>query len=250
MKNAPRSLRFMVPPTAPAGISARENLRRCAVGWLSGLAASGLLLVMLLMTGCSAVPTYPPAADSSAPPASVASPAGNPDAAALGAQAGLPLTAGDMIRVTFGVETNLNTTAKIQLDGQVALPLVGDVPAAGKTVAELKADLTQRYQRFLKDDEVSVSLATSSASVYVTGAVLRPGRIPMDRPLTALEAIMEAGGFDPRANSSSVTVLRLENGQQRRHRVDLGSALKGNDPLPFWLKPFDIINVPERRFNF
>lgn len=206
-----------------------------------------LLTALLTLTGCQQ-----PSGTSGAhayDPAILAATTPNPGTVAVGGEGGV-LAAGDTIKVTFAVETNLNTIAKIQIDGRVPLPLVGEVPAAGLTAQSLKTNLTDRYQRFLKGDEVTVTLAVSSASVYVTGAVLRPGKVVMDRPLTALEAIMEAGGFDIRASAASVTVLRLENGRQTRHRVDLRSALNGVDSLPFWLKPFDIIKVPERTIQF
>ena len=73
----------------------------------------------------------------------------------------------------------------------------------------------------------------------------------MDRPLTALEAIMEAGGFDPnRSKPSAVVILRIENGSQKRYNVDLRKVLRGEDPTPFSLKPQDIVHVPEKTFNF
>jgi polysaccharide export outer membrane protein len=160
------------------------------------------------------------------------------------------LAAGDTIRVAFAAETNLNTVAKIQLDGLVPLPLVGDVPAAGQTVLALQTNLTSRYQRFLKGEEVTVSLAASSASIYVTGAVLRPGKVLMDRPLTALEAVMEVGGFTPEARSSAVTVIRVENGRQVTYTIDLYKTMTGASANPFWLKPYDMVRVPERTFRF
>ncbi len=161
------------------------------------------------------------------------------------------LQEGDAIRIAFEGDTNLNAVAKIQLDGTVMLPLIGAVKAAGKTLEELQADLRKRYQPLLRVNEITLTMAGNSASVYVSGCVLRPGRIAMDRPLTALEAIMEAGGFDSaRARPSAVTVLRLENGQQKHYRVDLKAALRGDDPSPFQLKPFDIVHVPEKTFNF
>jgi len=166
------------------------------------------------------------------------------------ASASTRLQAGDAVRVSFEGETNLNTVAKIQLDGNIWLPMVGEVNALGKTLTELQADLTQRYQRLLKVSEITVAIAATSASVYVSGAVLKPGRIPLDRPLTALEAIMEAGGFDhSRANPSKVVILRLENGRQMHYRVNLKKALQGEDTQPFQLKPFDIVHVPEKVFN-
>ena len=168
-----------------------------------------------------------------------------------GAVASTRLLEGDSIRINFEGDTNLNTVAKIQLDGAVMLPLIGAVRATGKTLEDLHTDLKQRYQPLLKVNEITLAMASTSASVYVSGSVLRPGRIPMDRPLTALEAIMEAGGFDfPRAKPGAVTVLRLENGQQKHYRIDLKAALCGGDPAPFQLKPFDIIHVPQKTFNF
>lgn len=161
------------------------------------------------------------------------------------------LREGDSVKVAFEVETNLNTVAKIQIDGALILPLIGEVKVAGKTVQELQADLKERYKPLLVANELTVSIFQSSASVYVSGAVLRPGRIGMDRPLTALEAVMEAGGFDPnRARPSKVSVKRLENGRQVNYPVNLRKALDGDDPAPFQLKPFDIIFVPEKKFNF
>lgn len=161
------------------------------------------------------------------------------------------LREGDVIQVAFEAETNLNTVAKIQLDGSVVLPMVGGVQAVGKTLQDLQADLRQRYERLIKISELTVTLASTSASVYISGAVLRPGRIPLDRPLTVMEAIMEVGGFNlTRAKPSDVSVLRMENGQQKRYRVNLKSALREGDTQPFQLKPFDIVHVPEKTFNF
>lgn len=213
---------------------------------LGGRVLASLALALMglgMLTGCQ----QPTAAPGGYDPAAVG---GAPDPFVAAAGGGGVLSAGDSIKVTFAVETNLNTVAKIQLDGAVPLPLVGEVPAAGMTVQSLKTNLQERYQRFLKGDEVTVTLALSSASVYVTGAVLRPGKIVMDRPMTALEAVMEVGGFDIRASPSKVTVMRLENGRQTVHRVDLRSAQTGGDSLPFWLKPFDVIKVPEKSVQF
>jgi len=161
------------------------------------------------------------------------------------------LTEGDTIRVAFEADTNLTTVAKVQLDGTVTLPLIGAVKAAGLTPEQLRADLMKRYEKLLSINELTVAVLASSASVYVSGAVLKPGRIPLDRPMTALEAIMEAGGFDlRRAKPSAVVVIRKEDGQQRHYTLNLQNALRGQDPTPFHLKPFDIIHVPEKRFNF
>ena len=62
---------------------------------------------------------------------------------------------------------------------------------------------------------------------------------------------MASGGFDnSRAKLSDVTVLRLENGWQQAYHVNLKRVLEGYDQVPFYLKPFDIIYVPEKIFNY
>ena len=160
------------------------------------------------------------------------------------------LAEGDTVRVAFEGDTNMNTVVKVQLDGTIALPMIGAHKAAGLTPAELRTALMERYKTILSVNEITVS-AISSPSVYVSGAVLKPGRIPLDRPLTALEAVMEAGGFDHRrAKVSSVSVIRKEEGQQRRFTLDLKRALSGEDLTPFYVQPYDIIHVPEKTFNF
>jgi polysaccharide biosynthesis/export protein len=198
-----------------------------------------LLLLVTCLTGCqspqsSSPPRYLDVTTTSNTPASTA----------------VRLHEGDVIRVDFEADTNMNTVAKIQIEGNINLPLAGDVRAAGKTLEELKADLMSRYERLLKVNEITVELVASAASITVSGAVLRPGRMPMERPLTVMEAVMEAGGFDPnRAKLDKVTVYRIESGQQQRHVLNLKRALGKGDTSPFYLKPFDIIHVPEKRFN-
>lgn len=209
---------------------------RIAAVW-SGLAA--LAVMTSCLTGCQS------AQNTSPPQFADLTTASNTPASTTGR-----LHEGDVIRITFEADTNMNTVAKIQIEGDINLPMVGDIKAAGKTQEELKAELMRRYEPLLKVNEITVALLSSAASVTVSGAVLRPGRIPMDRPLTAMEAVMEAGGFDPnRAKLDKVTVLRIENGQQKLYKLNLKRALDKGDPSPFYLKPFDIVHIPEKRFN-
>ena len=162
------------------------------------------------------------------------------------------LREGDIIQITFATSTNLNTAQRIQMDGNVSLQFVNNVRAAGKTPLEFAQSLEKLYQAHLRGMEpITVSVISNAAAVYVTGAVLRPGRIPLERPLTVLDAVMEAGGVDnTRAKLSGVTVLRVENGQRVSRRVNLKHALEGRDASLFYLKPFDTVYVPEKAINF
>jgi polysaccharide biosynthesis/export protein len=157
------------------------------------------------------------------------------------------LRQGDTIKVTFPGSQNLDETEQIRLDGKIALPLVGDVQAAGVTPDQLQENLIKLYQPQISSSDVTVAIVTSSFPVFVTGCVLSPGKISSNQPITALEAVMEAGGFDyARANLRRVHVVRRDNGSSTSYILDLKSVLKGDSKNDFYLRPDDIIYVPEK----
>jgi len=161
------------------------------------------------------------------------------------------LEEGDIISVTFRYSTNFDTTDRIGLDGNVNLQVAGLVKAANKTVLQLQDDLTKLYQSQDKDDPITVKIVTPEAAVYVSGAVNRPGKIPLEHPMTVLESIMEAGGSDPlEAQLSDVLVLRVEDGQQKTYHFNMTKILKGEDATVFYLRPFDVVRVPTKIFNY
>ena len=85
--------------------------------------------------------------------------------------------------------------------------------------------------------------------VYVSGAVNRPGRVSMERPLTAFEAIMESGGFAPGlANPKKVILVRQSNGRQQTQILDLSPALRNEVGDAFYLNPYDSLIVQEKMF--
>src|ERR1700690_1993719 len=102
----------------------------------------------------------------------------------------------DILKIPFPGSPNLNNVQQIRTDGKIPLPLIGEVQAAGLTPIDLQQKLMDLYAPQLSSKEVTVEVQNSSFPVYVTGSVLRPGKITSDHPMTALEAIMEAGGFD------------------------------------------------------
>ena len=163
----------------------------------------------------------------------------------------VPLQAGDGVSIRFGYSTNYDTVQKISLDGVLNLPEVGEVVAAGKTQPELQSELKTLFEPFVKDDTVTVTVVAPSAVVYVLGAVLSPGRLPLDHPMTVLEVLAAVGGFDgKRALLSEVVVFRVVGGKQERFRFDLNQVLTGKQNTMFMVKPFDIVYVPPRKFNF
>jgi len=157
------------------------------------------------------------------------------------------LREGDSVKIGFPGSPNLDSTQAVRRDGKITVSFGGEVMAMGKTPAELEKEIVERYGAQLAVKQVVVTLTASVYPIFVTGAVLRPGKISADRPLSALEAVMEAGGFDSaKANLKAVLVLRQQDGQVVNYKLNLKESLKGPKSEPFYLKPSDIIYVPEK----
>jgi polysaccharide export outer membrane protein len=157
------------------------------------------------------------------------------------------LREGDVLRIIFPSAPNLSTVQPIRRDGKITLQLVGEITAAGLTPTQLQEEILKRYADQLLTKEVSVSVESSAFPVFVTGAVIRPGKILVDRQINVLEAVMEAGGFDySKANTKNVLVIRNENGVMKNFRVNLKAALEGKTSELLIVKPSDIIYVPEK----
>jgi polysaccharide biosynthesis/export protein len=157
------------------------------------------------------------------------------------------LREGDVLKISFPGSANLDTTQQIRRDGKISMPLVGEVVAAGMTPDQLKDNLIKLYAPQISSKEVTVALESSSFPIFVTGCVVHPGKILSDHPMTALEAVMESGGFDyTQANLKNVKVIRRENGVSESYTLNLKQVLEGKEDKPFYLKPSDIVFVPER----
>ena len=154
---------------------------------------------------------------------------------------------GDTLKISFPGTPSLDTTQQVRRDGRVTLPLGEEITVTGMTPVELEQALVKRYATQLVSKEVTVTVVASSFEVYVSGSVLHPGKIQSNHPLSALEAIMEAGGFDnAKANIEAIVVIRNEGGKTRNYILNLRLVLEGKQSEPFYLKPSDIVYVPEK----
>ena len=155
-------------------------------------------------------------------------------------------------RSTFAGAPELNQSQKIMADGKLSLPQIGEVKAAGKSLPQFQSELVRLYQSQLKNSDVLVTLESGITSVYMAGAVNRPGKLVFDRPTTILQALAEAGGPSPFGSLKKVRIVRLENGQQHVQTLDLRSAMKGaiKGPAtgPFYVRDGDIITIPAASF--
>ncbi len=84
------------------------------------------------------------------------------------------------------------------------------------------------YSTQLLSKRITVEVQSSSFPVYVNGSVLRPGKIMSDHPMTAFDAIMEAGGFDyAKADMKRVVVIRQEGGRNQKFTLNLKLVMDG-----------------------
>jgi len=197
-------------------------------------AAALLLVVSVGFTGCQTAPTNPPSISTQG--------TGGTQAAQV-----LVLREGDDVRIAFPGAPNLDTTQRVRTDGRVTLSMVGEVVAAGMTPAELEQKLLELYASQLVSKEVTVTVISSTFTVFVSGAVLKPGKIVSDHPISALEAVMEAGGFDgARADMQAVRIVRVQDGVTKNFVLNLKLALEGGQSEPFYLQRSDIVYVPEK----
>ncbi len=157
------------------------------------------------------------------------------------------LQAGDALSIKFPHWPELNEEQAIRPDGNIALQFVGEVQAAGRTPEELRTELLDRYAGTLKNPELTVIVRSfQSQRVYVGGEVAQPKLVMIEGGrLTALEAIVQAGGFLKRsAKMSNVIVIRQCDGKQYVKTLDLKAELKNPESEPFHLEPFDVVYVP------
>ena len=173
----------------------------------------------------------------------------NPEVVRSASQSGqsMVLREGDTVSVSVPGSQTLDNTQQIRPDGKIVLSLVGEVTAAGKTPEALQNELLKLYQPQVSAKQVIVTVQSPNIPVYVTGAVMRPGPVTVNHPISALDAVMEAGGFDyTKANLKAVVVVRQEKDRTERFKLNLKKAWYGSTNAPFYLQPYDIVFVPER----
>jgi polysaccharide export outer membrane protein len=140
----------------------------------------------------------------------------------------------DLLSVTVFQTKDLDREVRVDNAGQVSLPLIGAVEAAGRTAHELEADLATRYgARYLQDPQISVFVKEfASQRVTVDGAVGKPGIYPLTTRLSLLQAISLAEGLDDNASEHNVFVFRTVKGKRQFARFDLEAIRNGSNDDP------------------
>ena len=139
----------------------------------------------------------------------------------------------DILDVSVFDVPELSATVLVSDNGTIQLPLLGEIPAAGKTPQELQADLTTRLGvDYLQNPQVTVSVKEfNSQSVILTGEVKTPGVYPLKGKTSLLELIAAAGGF-AEGSDSTVLVLRKSGGKQQAAKFDVSTIETGRAKDP------------------
>jgi protein involved in polysaccharide export with SLBB domain len=154
----------------------------------------------------------------------------------------------DVISVTvFGQDRYSKSGVKIGPSGRISLALIPDgIFVNGKTVDQVAELIKKRYDEYIIDPQVSVSLDQAGSYRYsVVGDVAQPGIRLMSRRLSVSEAVAEAGGVLQTGNRSKIVVLRKqEGGTLKAIPVNLTAIYRGQAPDAVYLVPGDQIVVP------
>jgi polysaccharide export outer membrane protein len=141
------------------------------------------------------------------------------------------LDAGDRLRVVVYGQEGLTNTYAIDAGGSIAMPLIGPVPARGRTPAGLASEISGRLRRgYIREPSVAVEIE-AYRPFFILGEVAAPGQYPYVPNMSVESAVAIAGGFSPRALGDRVTLTRTDGSSSSRDVVPLGTALGPGDTV-------------------
>ena len=145
---------------------------------------------------------------------------------------------GDAVRVVVFGEEQLSGEFRVDGSGSLAMPLIGQVKASGRTTREVEKELASRLERgYIKNARVSAEVI-NFRPFFILGEVRNPGQYPYVNGMTALSAVAAAGGYTYRAQEQYVLVTRGRDPDKKIYRA----------PITTPVLPDDVIRIPERYF--
>ena len=154
------------------------------------------------------------------------------------------LAQGDKLRIEVYKDAQLSQSVQIRPDGKITLPLIGDVPAEGRTATELRDSLVTSLKEFNTNPVVTVIVVETVPPVfYVMGEVNAPGTFPIKGQVSAVHALAMAGGFKDFAKTKNIKILRKGKTGQENVKFNYKDAAEGKGDAVF-MQPGDTIIVP------
>jgi polysaccharide export outer membrane protein len=150
------------------------------------------------------------------------------------------LGTGDQLRITVYGEEKLTGQYMVGSDGTVAMPLVGNIPASGKTAMDVQTAITTTLSHgFVLDPHVSVEML-NYRPFFILGEVNRPAQYPYVEQMTVTQAVATAGGYTYRANERAVYIRHKGQTLEQRYELRGGKTI--------WVMPGDTVRIGQRYF--
>lgn len=153
----------------------------------------------------------------------------------------------DVLEISVWRIPELSKTVVVRPDGKISYPLIGDVEVYRLTLTELDNVLTEKLSLYVREPQISVAIKEfGGKKVFVLGQVGYPGTYRFKSNTTIIEIISRAGGFDDKAQTRSVILIRRgEGGKAKLRRINCSSILRrANLSQNINIMPHDIIYVP------
>jgi polysaccharide biosynthesis/export protein len=123
---------------------------------------------------------------------------------------------GDLLSISVWKEEGLTADVLVRPDGGISFPLAGDLSATGKSVEDIRKDLTGRLTQYIPQPVVTVAVKQIGGNhIYVLGKVNKAGDYQFTTPIDVMQALSLAGGATPYASLNNIVILRRENGREQ-----------------------------------
>jgi len=204
---------------------------------MNGFLWVGITAAAVLVAGCESVPAPVDAGDRVST---------NVEEYRIGAD--------DRVQVTVWRNPELSVTAPVRPDGKISVPLIGDVEAGGRTPGEVAENIKKQLAVYIREPNVAVIITELRSHeflsrVRVTGAVRAAKSLPYRQGMTVLDVVLEAGGVNDFASANRTKLYRKSKDKTQVFEIELGNILnKGRLETNLYLRPGDVITVPERLF--
>ncbi len=153
---------------------------------------------------------------------------------------------GDILDVSVWKDEAQTKVVTVLPDGTIALPLVGEIVAAGRTVADLKREIAQKVAKYVPDPVLTVIVQqVNSMMIYVVGKVNNPGRFVLNTNINVMQALTMAGGLNAFAKRGKVSIMRGEGDATQMFGFDYNEVASGeNLAQNIRLQRGDVVVVP------
>lgn len=190
-----------------------------------------LAIILLLAPACA--PQISPAVEAQA-------------AAAQVVEENYQLGPEDEIEISVWKEPELTKKIAVRPDGKLSYPLIGEIQASGRTVKQLREEISKRLEKFVTDAQVTVILLKAQYyKIYVLGKVNKPGAFLVGQPSNVMQALAMAGGLTPFASPSKIVILRRQGDKDQTFPFDYKAVSRGGSlEQNRTLLPGDVVVVP------